>query len=111
MSQLCATSCCTRKVNVKEEDDNWVIDNHPGWKELRDFTQPEPGTTDVMITPGINPDDPTDIRPARIVLPKHYGGVHEVLSDIIPNIIAKERECEVCKKVKEILLGNAGDGK
>lgn len=111
MTEQCVSGCCARKVNVREEGDTWVIDNHPGWKELRDFTQPEPGTTDIMITPGVNPDNPADIRPVKIVLPKTYGGVHEVISEIIPAIISKERDCTICAKVKEILLGNVGDSK
>jgi hypothetical protein len=106
MRNLCVKGCCVRKILVSEQGDNWVIINRPEFKALDDFTRGEPGNEDILITPGINPHDPTDIRPTKIVLPKKYGSLQDVVRDIIPNIQKKEEDCPVCKKAKEILAAN-----
>jgi len=106
MQNLCKGCCCVRKILVTEQGDNWVIINRPEFKPLNDFTKGEPGNEDIMITPGINPNDPLDIRPQKIVMPKKYGSLQDVIRDVIPNIQKKEETCEVCKKAKEILATN-----
>lgn len=97
----CVKGCCLDETLVTEEGENWIIKRKLGFKRLTEFTKGEPEYPDIMITPGVDPNDPTFIIPVDIVYPKKYGDLHSVLYVVIPNIMEKQEECKICMEAKK----------
>ena len=88
------------KTVVRDLGDHWEIRRHDSYSPLKMFAKDEPGSPGVKITPSIDPSRIPDVMPGLVEVPKSYGGASEVLDVIVPNIIAKEKECPICAAAK-----------
>ena len=96
-------SCCVERITILEDGDVWIIKRRPGFNLLSEFRKPEKAYPDIFITPGQNPKVYFHIVPMIIEYPKKYADLTRLLEETIPAIRAKEDECDICRKVINLL--------
>lgn len=89
------------RVEIEDDGDAWSIRRRLTHAPLTSLAQEEPGAPGLLITPGVNPEMRPDMVPAIVRYPKHYGGLGEVMGQLLDKIDEKEAHCPICKKAKE----------